>query len=211
MITVKITRGSDTQLAEEFIEGITTYARVSNPNAAVLQVLAEEPCLIVVLVDGEETFRSQIPAAQRKEFALPAVLAPSRLKTMALSGFRALLNFGAEGEKVERRYRVNDAAQNLPSAFTIEVRKGKYPGTLTGTFKYDLLSDVEFDRRFNGFISARAPEEPKPVFTRDARPVQAVLGSQSRCTGCGGEITDPVMGCDNPKCSTTGPDSLKKK
>jgi hypothetical protein len=193
MTTVQITRGCNGQPAEQFIEGITTYARICKAESAQLQIFNEAPCLVVVLVDGEETFRSQIPGNVNKEFSLTQILCPKHGLEAMREGLRSIFHLGNQAQK-------EGQGLNIPRNFTVEIRKGPYPGTLDGTFHMELLTNEEFDMRFHGFIVAHKPEEPKPVFTRDARPVEIVIAAQTKCPVCGNEIGNASGECENPTC-----------
>jgi hypothetical protein len=48
-------------------------------------------------------------------------------------------------------------------------------------------------------VQARVVEEPKPIFTRDARPIEC-LANETKCLACGTVITDCIAGCENADC-----------
>jgi len=209
MTTVLITRGCNQDTAEQFMEGADTYVRVCDPATAQLVIFSADPVTAIVRVDGEEMFKGTIEPDKRNQFALNTLL--SKQKRLARSGFMSLLSFSSEGKSCIRtpgdipggKLLAEAATGGLFPAFTLEVRQGFDPrGPLMATYKFQLLEDHLFDKRFNGFVSSRANEDTCPVYTRDARPV-ASLDATPRCAACGDEIEDPLAGCENADCPTT--------
>lgn len=207
MTTVLITRGCNQETAEQFMEGTDTYVRVCDPATAQLVIFTADPVTAVVRVDGEEIFKGTIEPDKRNQFALSTLL--TKGKRLARSGFLSMISFGGEDKTCVRstnpsgKLLAEAATGGLFPAFTLEIRQGlSSHGPLTATYKFQLLEDHLFDRRFNGFVSSRKREEPCPVFTRDARPVTA-LNATPRCAACGDSINDPLTGCENAECPTT--------
>lgn len=211
MTTVLITRGCNQDTAEQFMEGADTYVRVCDPATAQLVIFSADPVTAIVRVDGEEMFKGTIEPDKRNQFALSTLL--TKQKRMARSGFMSLLSFTSDSKPCVRvpndipggKLLTEAATGGLFPAFTLEIRQGLDPqGPLTATYKFQLLEDHLFDKRFNGFVSSRANEETCPVFTRDARPVAALQAEATpRCAACGEEIEDPLAGCENAHCPTT--------
>lgn len=207
MTTVLITRGCNQETAEQFMEGTDTYVRVCDPATAQLVIFTADPVTAIVLVDGEEIFKGSIEPDKRNQFSLSSLL--KKDKRMARSGFLSMLSFGDHKGKTcvrstepSGQLLAEAATGGLFPAFTLEIRQGlSSHGPLTATYKFQLLEDHLFDRRFNGFVSSRKREEPCPVFTRDARPVTA-LDATPRCAACGYSISDPLTGCENAECPT---------
>lgn len=207
MTTVLITRGCNQETAEQFMEGTDTYVRVCDPATAQLVIFTADPVTAIVLVDGEEIFKGSIEPDKRNQFSLSSLL--KKDKRMARSGFLSMLSFGDHKGKTcvrstepSGQLLAEAATGGLFPAFTLEIRQGlSSHGPLTATYKFQLLEDHLFDRRFNGFVSSRKREEPCPVFTRDARPVTA-LDATPRCAACGYSISDPLTGCENADCPT---------
>lgn len=196
MTTLNITSGCDGNTADQFSEGTVIQARVCNTEAAQLIVFAEEPCHIAVTVDGEETYSSLIAPNQRYELALSQILRKQR-RALASAGFRAI--FGRShlvGQTPAENHR-----EPLPSVFTVEVRLGGPDGAIEGTYNFRMLPNEDYAQRLAGYLNQRAPEAPKPVFTRDARPPQLIL-NVPRCPTCNGVIDDPIAGCENAECPT---------
>lgn len=208
MTTVLITRGCNQETAEQFMEGTDTYVRVCDPATAQLVIFTADPVTAVVRVDGEEIFKGTIEPDKRNQFALSTLL--TKGKRLARSGFLSMISFGGSEDKTcvrgtnpSGKLLAEAATGGLFPAFTLEIRQGlSSHGPLTATYKFQLLEDHLFDRRFNGFVSSRKREEPCPVFTRDARPVTA-LDATRRCAACGDSINDPLTGCENAECPTT--------
>lgn len=198
MTNVLITRGCNQETAEQFIEGPDTFVRVCNPEESHLIVDSDIPAFAIIKVDGEEVFKTPVIANRRQEFALRDLLCKHR-KSSRLN-ILSILNIGGHEHGRD--------GEHLAKCFVVEVREGALPGKLAGTFKFQLLSDAEFDQRFAGFCSSRVNEEPEATFTRDARPVQA-LSCKQRCGKCGCDITDSITGCDNPDCSECHSDADK--
>ena len=199
MTNVLITRGCNQETAEQFIEGPDTFVRVCDPEQSNLVIDSEEPAFAIVRVDGEEVFKTPVVANRRQEFALRELLCKHRKQSRL--NILSILHIGNHDHRHE--------GEHLAKAFTVEVRHGKGQGKLTGTFKFQLLSDNEFDERFNGFLSSRVNEEPEATFTRDARPVQS-LSHRPRCANCGCDVSDSISGCDNADCSSHGPAADEK-
>ncbi|CAN5367786.1 hypothetical protein BH11CYA1_BH11CYA1_46160 [soil metagenome] len=207
MTTVLITRGCNQETAEQFMEGTDTYVRVCDPATAQLVIFTADPVTAIVRVDGEEIFKGSIEPEKRNQFALSALL--NKSKRLARSGFLSMISFSGNEDKTcvrgtdpSGRLLAEAATGGLFPAFTLEIRQGlSASGPLTATYKFQLLEEHLFDKRFNGFVSSRKRDEPCPVFTRDARPVDA-LNATPRCAACGYGISDPLTGCENANCPT---------
>jgi hypothetical protein len=194
MTNVSITRGCDQDPAEQFIEGAITYARVCGPAGSRLVLYSEERCILVVKVDGSETLRTIIEANQNYEFRCCDILKAKRGPAqLAKAGFMALIGNGSKPSK--------PAEEELASEFLVEIRQTKTGAPLDGSYHYHMLSDEAFDQRFAGYMSARVVDEPKPIFTRDARPIEC-LANNTKCLACGTVITDCIAGCENVECPT---------
>lgn len=194
MTTLNITSGCDGSTADQFSEGTVIQARVCDAAAAQLIVFAEEPCHIAVTVDGEETYSSLIAPNKRYALALSQILRKPR-RALASAGFRAI--FGRSHPTVP----TEQNREPLPAAFTVEVRLGGPEGAIEGTYNFRMLPNEDYAQRLAGYLNQRAPEAPKPVFTRDARPPQLIL-NVPRCPSCNGVIDDPIAGCENAECPT---------
>jgi hypothetical protein len=191
MTNVSITRGCVQEPAEQFQEGADTYVRVCDRDSASLIVYSEEQCIVVVKADGAETLNTVIEANKSYAFPLTTLLRPRRGRSsMARAGFRALL--GGSGK----------AAQEEPiNDFLVEIRLTQPGAPLDGSYNFRMLPDESFDQRFCGYIQSRVVEEPKPIFTRDARPIEC-LANETKCLACGTVITDCIAGCENGDCPT---------
>jgi len=193
MINVSVTRGCDQDPAEQFNEGADTYVRVCNPASAALIVYSEEACTVVVKVDGEETLRSAVESNKGSEFPLEPVLKIKRSRSqLARAGFMALIG-NAKPSKDE-----------LATEFVVEIRQQRPGAPIEASYKFILLSDEAFDQRFAGYLNERVVEEPKPIFTRDARPIEC-LANSTKCMACGTVISDCIAGCENAECPTLTP------
>lgn len=204
MTNVLITRGCNQETAEQFIEGPDTFVRVCDPEESNLVIDSESPAFAIVRVDGEEVFKTPILANRRQEFSLRELLCKHRKHSRI--NILSMLHIGSHEHRNE--------GEHLAKAFTVEVREGGAPGKLAGTFKFQLLSDAEFDQRFTGFLSSRVNEEPEATYTRDARPVKS-LSCKQKCGNCGCDISDSISGCENADCtihhsSGSGSDSDEK-
>ena len=189
MTNVSITRG-DQEQAEQFNEGADTYVRVSEIGTANLNVYSEDRYLLVVKVAGEEALRSIVEANQGYTFPCASLLKVKRSRSqLARDGFFALLG----GQKPNR--------EELVTEFVVEVRQPGAGASLDASYNFRLLTDEEFDTRFAGYMSARVTEEPKPIYTRDARPIEC-LANNTKCLACGTVITDCIAGCENGDCPT---------
>lgn len=196
MTTLTITSGCDGSAADQFNEGTQIQVRVCDQDSARLVVFAEEPCHIAVSVDGEETFSSKIAPEQRVELPLKQILRKQKRSSIASAGFRAL--FG----RTNPAGAVSDTTREpLPDTFTVEVRHGGPDGAIEGTYNFRTLPNEVFAQRFAGYLNQRAPEAPKAVFTRDARPPRPT-GNLPRCPSCRGIIDDQIAGCENAACPT---------
>jgi hypothetical protein len=191
MTNVSITRGCTQEPAEQFNEGADTYVRVCDPASASLIVYSETRCLVVVKVDGEETLNSIVECNQGCDFPLSQILKvkPGRVN-LARAGFMALIGSGAR-----------PAPDGLPADFVVEVRLPRTGAPLDGSYHFRMLSDQAFDQRFAGYMHARVVDEPKPIFTRDARPIEC-LAFETKCLACHTVITDCIAGCENADCPT---------
>ncbi|MBS1994279.1 MAG: hypothetical protein JSS86_07890 [Cyanobacteria bacterium SZAS LIN-2] len=195
MTNVSITRGCDQEPAQQFNEGADTFVRVCDPASASLIVYSEEPCLIVVKVDGEETLRSVIESNKSYAFPCAEILKIKRSRSqLARAGFLSLI--GSKSAK--------DTKDELASDFLVEIRQAQAGAPIDGSYMFRLLSDEAFDQRFAGYLNERVVEEPKPIFTRDARPIEC-LANTTKCMACGTVITDCIAGCENAECPTLTP------
>ena len=189
MISVSITRGCTQQSAEQFVEGAETFARVCDTANSKLVVFSDESCVVVVKVEGEETLRAALEANQSYEFACSTALKIKRSRSqIAKAGFLALFGAGKPSASVGQ-------GDELAQAFVVEIRQDTAGSTLEGSYNFRLLEDNAFDQRFAGYLNDRVVEEPKPVFTRDARPIQC-LANSTRCAACSTVITDCIAGCE---------------
>ena len=82
-----------------------------------------------------------------------------------------------------------------------EIRQPRSGAPLDASYNYRLLSDEAFDQRFAGYLNQRVVEEPKPIYTRDARPIEC-LANSTKCLACGTVISDCIAGCENGDCPT---------
>jgi hypothetical protein len=189
MTNVSITRGCVEEPAEQFQEGADTYVRVCDRESASLIVYSEEQCIVVVKAAGVETLNTVVEANRSYAFPLSSLLKSKRGRSsMARAGFRALLGGSAAQEEV-----VND--------FLVEIRLTQPGAPLDGSYNFRMLSDETFDQRFSGYIHSRVVDEPKPIYTRDARPIEC-LANETKCLACGTVITDCIAGCENGDCPT---------
>jgi hypothetical protein len=193
MINVSITNGCNQDAAEQFNEGADTYVRVCDVAGANLIVFSEERCIVVVRVEGEETLRTVIESNQSYQFPCGEVLKVKRSRSLiAKEGFLALFGGSKPAPK---------PGEDLSTHFVVEIRQTRTGAPLEASYNFRLLSDQAFDQRFAGYLNARVVEEPKPVFTRDARPITC-LANDTKCLACGSVITDCIAGCENGDCPT---------
>jgi len=193
MTNVSITRGCNQDPAQQFNEGADTFVRVCDPAASSLVLYSEEACIVVVKVYGGETLRSVIEPNKSYEFPLGDVLTIKRSRSaLARDGFLALLG----GPKLTK--------DEMATDFLVEIRQNRSGAPIDASYKFRLLTDEAFDQRFAGYMNERVVEEPKPIFTRDARPIEC-LANSTRCMACNTVITDCIAGCENADCPTLTP------
>jgi hypothetical protein len=201
MISVSITRGCTQESAQQFVEGAETFARVCDTANSNLVVFSDENCVVVVKVEGEETLRAALEANQSYEFPCSTALKVKRSRSqIAKAGFLALFGAGKPAAAANTRPSAQ-AGDELAQAFVVEIRQAGAGNSLEGSYNFRLLEDSAFDQRFAGYLNDRVVEEPKPVFTRDARPIQC-LANSSRCMACNTVISDCIAGCENGDCPT---------
>jgi hypothetical protein len=189
MTNVSITRGCADEPAEQFQEGANTYVRVCDQDSASLIIYSEDRCIVVVKADGTETLKSIIEANKSYAFPLSSLLKPKRSRTnLARAGFMALLGGGSKG-----------AQEELVTDFLVEIRQTTAGAPLDGSYRFRLLTDEAFCQRFAGYMHARVVDEPRPIFTRDARPIEC-LANETKCLACSTVITDCIAGCENADC-----------
>jgi len=190
MINLSITRGCVQEPAEQFVEGAETFVRVCDPVGASLLINSDERCILILKVDGYEALHQVIEAAQNYGFPLGEILRPKRSAAqLARAGFLSL--FGA----------ARPVQEELPNDFVLELRQPRTGAPLEASYHFRLLSDEAFDSRFAGYLGARVVDQPKPVYTCDARPIEC-LASVTKCAACGTVITDCIAGCENADCPT---------
>lgn len=190
MIKVSVLCGLTEDPAETFIDATTRYVRVTDMAGSLLHVSAGKPSYMCVEVDGEPVFTTQLEA-RGYTFPLLQVLRAKRIGSSRRS-LLSLMTGGGDAKPLKA------FAPEAPRAFTAVIRDDNENGSVSATYDFQLLSDVEFDTRYNDSLEARVNVVEPAVFTTDARsPEQLKLcwncqsnlehAHEGPCSSCGCE------------------------
>lgn len=188
MIKVSVLCGLTEDPAEVFIDATTRFVRVPDMAGSLLYVNADKPSHMVVEVDGEPVFTTQLEP-RGYTFPLLQVLRAKRIGSSRRS-LLSLMTGGGDSKPLAA------TAPEAPRTFTAVIRDEDQYGSVSATFDFQLLSDVEFDTRYNDTLEARVNVVEPTVFTTDARSPEQLnlcwncrsnLDHEGPCSSCGCE------------------------
>lgn len=188
MIKVSVLCGLTEDPAEVFIDATTRFVRVPDMAGSLLHVSADKPSHMTVEVEGEPVFSTQLEP-RGYSFPLLQVLRAKRVG----SSRRSLLSLMTGGGDSKPSSAV---ALEAPRTFTCVIRDNDENGSVSATYDFQLLSDVEFDTRYNDTLEARVNVVEPTVFTTDARSPDQLklcwncrsnLEHEGACSSCGCE------------------------